>query len=100
MGLKLLFVQLYNCIIGWFHPKSRIRITVDDVLGREVLLDLVAAKERWTPESVEEVLSQSLEEAVADRRTRGITHYENHPNAIQRPRLTSRASLSTCRWEW
>lgn len=54
---------------------------VDEVLGREVLLDLVAARAGWTPEAVEAVLGASLDEIDADWRAWVRARYAAHPNA-------------------
>lgn len=66
--------QAYILRASWFRY-------VDEVLGREVLLDLVAAKRGWAPEAVEAVLGMSLDEVDADWRAWVIARYAAHPNA-------------------
>ncbi len=51
------------------------------MLGREVLLDLVAAREGLAPEAVEAVLGKSLDEVDADWRAWVSARYAAHPNA-------------------
>ncbi len=66
--------QAYILRASWFRY-------VDEVLGREVLLDLVAARDGWTPDAVEAVLGQSLDEVDADWRAWVRARYTAHPNA-------------------
>lgn len=66
--------QAYIMRASWFRY-------VDEVLGREVLLELVAAREGWTPAAVEETLGKSLDEVDANWRTWVSARYAAHPNA-------------------
>jgi len=66
--------QAYILRASWFRY-------VDEVLGREVLLDLVAARQGWTPEAIEAVLGMSLDDVDADWRTWANARYAAHSNA-------------------
>ena len=67
-------LQAYIMRASWFRH-------IDEVLGREVLLDLVAAREGWAREAVEAVLGMSLDEVDADWRAWVSARYAAHPNA-------------------
>ena len=67
-------LRAYVMRASWFRH-------VDEVLGREVLLDLVAAREGLAPEAVEAVLGKSLDEVDADWRAWVSARYAAHPNA-------------------
>ncbi len=66
--------QGYILRASWFHY-------VDDVLGREVLLDLVAARGGWSPGAIEAILGQRLDRVDADWRAWVRARYTAHPNA-------------------
>lgn len=66
--------EAYIMRASWFRY-------VDEVLGRDVLLNLVAAREGLTPKAVEAVLGKGLVEVDADWRKWVIARYEEHPNA-------------------
>jgi hypothetical protein len=66
--------QAYVLRASWFRH-------LDEVLGHEVLLALVAAREGWTPEAVEAVLGMSLDEVDAEWRAWVSARYAAHPNA-------------------
>lgn len=66
--------QAYIMRASWFRY-------VDEVLGNDVLLDLVAAREGWAPDAVESVLGRSLEEVDADWRSWVSARYAAYPNA-------------------
>ena len=66
--------QGYILRASWFRY-------ADEVLGREVLLDLVAAREGWAPDAIEAVLGKGLDEVDADWRAWVRARYTAHPNA-------------------
>ncbi len=66
--------QAYILRASWFRY-------VDEVLGREVLLDVVAARDGWAPEAMEAVLGMGLDEVDADWRAWANARYAAHPNA-------------------
>lgn len=66
--------QGYILRASWFRY-------IDEELGREVLLDLVAAREGWAPDAVEAVLGMSLDEVDADWSAWARARYAAHPNA-------------------
>lgn len=66
--------QAYILRASWFHY-------VDEVLGRQVLLNLVAAREGWAREAIEAVLGRSLDAVDADWRAWVRARYAAHPNA-------------------
>lgn len=67
-------LQAYPMRASWFRY-------VDEVSGREVLQDLVAAREGLAPEAVEAVLGQSLDEVDARWRAWVGARFAAHPNA-------------------
>jgi hypothetical protein len=66
--------QGYILRASWFRY-------VDEVLGREVLLDLVSAREGWAPDAVEAVLHKTLEEVDADWSIWARARYTAYPDA-------------------
>ncbi len=66
--------QGYGMRASWFRY-------IDEVLGRDVLHDVVAAREGWSPEDMENILGMSLRQVDADWRAWVLARYEAHPNA-------------------
>lgn len=66
--------QSYILRASWFRY-------VDETLGREVLLDLAAARETLDPQAVEHVLGASLEQVDADWLAWATARYDAHPDA-------------------
>ncbi|MCB9662814.1 MAG: hypothetical protein H6732_01785 [Alphaproteobacteria bacterium] len=66
--------QAYILRASWFRY-------VDEVLGREVVLDLAAAREGLDPDAVERMLGAPLEEVDADWEAWARARYDAHPDA-------------------
>ena len=65
--------QSYILRASWFRY-------VDEELGRQVVLDLAAARDGLDPEAVELVLGASLEQVDADWAAWAAARYNAHPN--------------------
>ena len=66
--------QAYTMRASWFRY-------VDEVYGRDVLLDMVYTKDGYAPDVVEAVLGRALEEVDADWRAAVSRRYAAYPNA-------------------
>src|SRR5690606_554348 len=66
--------QAYILRASWFRY-------VDEALGREVLLNLAAARESFDPEAVERVLGAPLEQVDADWLAWATARCDAHPDA-------------------
>jgi len=66
--------QAYILRASWFRY-------VDEVLGRDVLLDLAAAREGLDPDAVERVLGAPLAQVDADWLAWATARYDAHPDA-------------------
>ena len=66
--------QSYILRASWFRY-------VDEVLGREVLLDLAAGRDGWGRDAVEAMLGAPLEQVDADWAAWATARYDAHPNA-------------------
>ena len=79
--------QAYILRASWFRY-------VDEELGRDVLLDLVAARDGLEPSAVERVLGASLEQVDADWADWANARYEAYPDAD----LAAEAYLTRMGW--
>lgn len=66
--------QAYILRASWFRY-------VDEALGRDVVMDLGAARGGYEPDAVESVLGQSLEEVDAAWEQWAMARYDAHPDA-------------------
>jgi hypothetical protein len=66
--------QAYIQRASWFRY-------VDEELGRDVVLDLAAAREGYDPEPVERILGDSLEQVDADWAAWAAARYDAYPDA-------------------
>lgn len=66
--------QAYTMRASWFRH-------VDDVYGRDLLLDVVYTQDGYGPDTVEAVLGETLEEVDANWRIAVSRRYASHPNA-------------------
>ncbi|HEY7883986.1 MAG TPA: hypothetical protein VIC08_03465 [Cellvibrionaceae bacterium] len=66
--------QAYLMRASWFRY-------IDEIFGRKVLQNLVAAREGLTPDAVEAVLGESLDKVDANWRSWVSARYAAHPNA-------------------
>ncbi len=66
--------QAYTMRASWFRY-------VDEVYGRDVMLDVIYTKDGFAPEVVEAVLGRNLDEVDADWRAWCSARYAAHPSA-------------------